>query len=229
MSLDVRERAPMSSTRYSADRPVRRQRRRHHAGDRPSEKDVVVVDALRERRPPLSAPATIKRSRRVASPECCRSIIRKVAGGAGVTSRQSRSGSLSRWHGGHVLWLANDMDMGGMDMTGFRMIPAGMGIVYRQPRHGKPSSSPTIRHVGDDDGRDDRALSGPHDSHARARRWTRKGRRQTVRRDRLVRRRLFFRLDRLFACSNLVQWTIERAALLDSRMANTSNVLGGIC
>jgi predicted metal-binding membrane protein len=30
---------------------------------------------------------------------------------------------------GYVLWLANDMDMGGMDMTGFRMIPAGISIV----------------------------------------------------------------------------------------------------
>src|ERR1700727_3118097 len=29
----------------------------------------------------------------------------------------------------YVLWLANDMDMGGMDMTGFRMIPAGRGIM----------------------------------------------------------------------------------------------------
>src|ERR1700732_3055501 len=28
-----------------------------------------------------------------------------------------------------VLWLANDMNMGGMDMTGFRMIPAGVGIM----------------------------------------------------------------------------------------------------
>src|SRR5262249_55779496 len=30
---------------------------------------------------------------------------------------------------GYVLWLAADMDMGGMDMTGFRMIPAGLGIM----------------------------------------------------------------------------------------------------
>jgi predicted metal-binding membrane protein len=30
---------------------------------------------------------------------------------------------------GYVLWLANDMDMGGMDMTGFRTIPAGVGIM----------------------------------------------------------------------------------------------------
>src|ERR1051326_9012991 len=28
-----------------------------------------------------------------------------------------------------VPWLAADMDMGGMDMTGFRMIPAGLGIM----------------------------------------------------------------------------------------------------
>jgi predicted metal-binding membrane protein len=31
--------------------------------------------------------------------------------------------------GAHVLWLADDMAMGGMDMTGFRMIPAGMGLM----------------------------------------------------------------------------------------------------
>src|SRR3974390_2137479 len=30
---------------------------------------------------------------------------------------------------GCVLWLAADMDMGDMDMTGFRMIPAGIGIM----------------------------------------------------------------------------------------------------
>src|SRR6266478_6735591 len=30
---------------------------------------------------------------------------------------------------GYVIWLAGDMvNMGGMDMTGFRMIPAGIGI-----------------------------------------------------------------------------------------------------
>jgi predicted metal-binding membrane protein len=30
---------------------------------------------------------------------------------------------------GYVLWLAADLDMGGMDMAGFRMIPAGIGIM----------------------------------------------------------------------------------------------------
>src|SRR5271165_1856980 len=29
----------------------------------------------------------------------------------------------------YVIWLAADMKMGGMDMSGFRMIPAGMGIM----------------------------------------------------------------------------------------------------
>jgi predicted metal-binding membrane protein len=29
----------------------------------------------------------------------------------------------------YVLWLAADMEMGGMDMSGFRMIPAGMGLM----------------------------------------------------------------------------------------------------
>jgi predicted metal-binding membrane protein len=29
----------------------------------------------------------------------------------------------------YVLWLAADMDMGGMDMTGYRTIPAGMGLM----------------------------------------------------------------------------------------------------
>src|SRR5262249_59375782 len=29
----------------------------------------------------------------------------------------------------YVLWLADDMEMGGMDMSGFRMVPAGMGLM----------------------------------------------------------------------------------------------------
>ncbi len=35
----------------------------------------------------------------------------------------------------YMLWLVDDMAMGGMDMTGFRMIPAGMGLMM-------PASSP---------------------------------------------------------------------------------------
>ena len=29
----------------------------------------------------------------------------------------------------YVLWLSADMSMGGMDMTGLRMIPSGMGLM----------------------------------------------------------------------------------------------------
>src|SRR5581483_3618809 len=35
----------------------------------------------------------------------------------------------------YVLWLAADMEMGGMDMTGFRMIPAGASLMM-------PASAP---------------------------------------------------------------------------------------
>jgi predicted metal-binding membrane protein len=34
-----------------------------------------------------------------------------------------------------LVWLADDMEMGGMDMTGFRMIPAGLGLMM-------PSTAP---------------------------------------------------------------------------------------
>ena len=33
----------------------------------------------------------------------------------------------------YLLRLASDMDMGGMDMTGFRMIPAGIAIMAPVP------------------------------------------------------------------------------------------------
>ena len=35
--------------------------------------------------------------------------------------------SASAW--GYLFWLSADMDMGGMDMTGLRMIPSGMGLM----------------------------------------------------------------------------------------------------
>src|SRR6266480_2043114 len=37
----------------------------------------------------------------------------------------------------YLWWLADDMEMGGMDMSGFRMIPAGMGLMV-------PSAAPMI-------------------------------------------------------------------------------------
>jgi predicted metal-binding membrane protein len=43
-----------------------------------------------------------------------------IAGALGMTAALA-------W--GYVLWLAANMDMGGMDMTGFRMVPAGPGLM----------------------------------------------------------------------------------------------------
>ena len=37
-----------------------------------------------------------------------------------------------------LVWLANDMAMGGMDMTGFRMIPAGQGLMMPASEPWKP-------------------------------------------------------------------------------------------
>jgi predicted metal-binding membrane protein len=38
----------------------------------------------------------------------------------------------------YVLWLAADMEMGGMDMAGFRMIPAGMGLMMPMSEPWRP-------------------------------------------------------------------------------------------
>ncbi len=49
-----------------------------------------------------------------------------------------------------MFWLANDMDLGGMDMTGFRMIPAGIGIMLPantqwNAAKGLPSAFPLLK------------------------------------------------------------------------------------
>src|SRR6516164_5522616 len=40
---------------------------------------------------------------------------------------------LTLWAWSYLLWLSADMGMGGMDMTGLRMIPSGMGLMV--PAH----------------------------------------------------------------------------------------------
>ena len=68
------------------------------------------------------------------------------------------------------------MGMGGMDMTGFRMIPAGMGIMTPAHAPWRPDGVRIrIRHVDRDDGRHDDALSDAHDSHVRPCGPTRRG------------------------------------------------------
>jgi predicted metal-binding membrane protein len=130
---------------------------------------------------------------------------------------------------GYVLWLAADMDMGGMDMTGFRMIPAGMGIMAPASAPWgaiefafvfvmwavmmvgmmAPSAAPMIllyARAGRQGSAEGRPLAATG--------WFAAG---------------YFLIWIGFSlAATLVQWMIERAALLDSRMASASHVLGAI-
>jgi predicted metal-binding membrane protein len=130
---------------------------------------------------------------------------------------------------GYVLWLAADMDMGGMDMSGFRMIPAGIGI--RAPMNAPwkpiefvfvfamwgvmmvgmmaPSAAPMILMYARV-GRQAKAQNKPFAATG----WFALG--------------YFLVWTGFSLAATLVQWAIERAALLDSQMASASNVLGGI-
>jgi predicted metal-binding membrane protein len=130
---------------------------------------------------------------------------------------------------GYVLWLAADMDMGGMDMTGFRMIPAGIGIMA-------PASAPwgaiefafvfvmwAVMMIG---------MMAPSVA-PMILMYARVGRQGKVDGKPLVPTG-WFAAGYLLAwlgfslAATLAQWMVERAALLDSRMASASNVLGGI-
>ena len=130
---------------------------------------------------------------------------------------------------GYVLWLAADMDMGGMDMDGFRMIPAGIGIMA--PANAPwntiefafvfamwtvmmvgmmaPSAAPMIlmyARVGRKGRADGKPLAATG--------WFAAG---------------YFSVWVGYSLvATIVQWGIERAALLDSRMVSVSSVLGGI-
>ena len=130
----------------------------------------------------------------------------------------------------YVLWLANDMDMGGMDMTGFRMIPAGIGIMMPATAPWKaiefayvfamwavmmigmmaPSAAPMILMYARV-GRQGKADGKPFAPTG----WFATG--------------YFLAWIGFSVAATLVQWVIERVALLDSRMASASNVLGESC
>ena len=130
---------------------------------------------------------------------------------------------------GYLLWLTADMDMGGMDMTGFRMIPAGMGLMAPANAPWRaiefafvfamwavmmvgmmaPSAAPMILMYARV-GRQGKAEGKP----LAATGWFAAG--------------YFLAWIGFSLAATLVQWVIERAALLDSRMASASNILGGI-
>jgi len=129
----------------------------------------------------------------------------------------------------YILWLAADMDMGGMDMTGLRMIPAGIGIMAPADAPWKatefafvfamwavmmigmmtPSAAPMVLMYARV-GRQGRAEGKPFAATG----WFAVG---------------YFLVWTGFSLAvTAVQWGFERAALLDSQMASVSNVLGGI-
>jgi len=130
---------------------------------------------------------------------------------------------------GYVLWLADDMDMGGMDMTGFRMIPAGIGIMAPTNAPWRaiefafvfvmwsvmmvgmmaPSAAPMILMYARV-GRQGKSAGKP----LAATGWFATG---------YVLAWICFALVATF-----VQWGFERAALLDSRMGSASNLFGGM-
>ena len=128
----------------------------------------------------------------------------------------------------YVLWLAADMDMGGMDMSDFRMIPAGIGIMapVLSPWSGMefafvfamwavmmvgmmtPSAAPMILI------------------------YARLGRQALVA-DKPFAATGWFVAGYLLAwvgfalAATVAQWSLDRAALLDSTMTSASAALGG--
>ncbi len=129
----------------------------------------------------------------------------------------------------YLLWLSADMSMGGIDMTGFRMIPSGMGgmipadspwlamefalvfVMWAVMMVGMmtPSAAPMILMYA--------RVSRQTQAHGRplvATVWFATG---------------YFLVWAAFALvATLVQWAFERTVLLDFTMATTSTVVGGL-
>jgi predicted metal-binding membrane protein len=128
----------------------------------------------------------------------------------------------------YVWWLAADMDMGGMDMSGFRMIPAGLGMMMptTAPWNAMefafvfamwavmmiammtPSASPMIliyARVGRQAAQQGRPLAASG--------WFAAG--------------YFLAWIGFALAAASAQWALERAALLTPMMAGASDVFGG--
>jgi predicted metal-binding membrane protein len=129
---------------------------------------------------------------------------------------------------GYVLWLGADMNMGGMDMTGFRMIPAGLGIMAPANAPWKaiefafvfamwavmmvgmmaPSAAPMILMYARV-GRRAAAEGTPFAATG----WFAGG--------------YFLAWIGFSLVATAAQWALERSALLDFEMAGASDALGG--
>jgi predicted metal-binding membrane protein len=127
----------------------------------------------------------------------------------------------------YVLWLSADMAMSGMDMSGFRMIPSGMGLMIPADEPWRPTEFAfvfamwTVMMVGMMTpsavpmilvyARVGRQAEG---TPLTATVWFTAG---------------YFLVWAGFALlATLVQWALERTVFLDYAMASTSNVLGGL-
>ena len=128
-----------------------------------------------------------------------------------------------------LVWLADDMSMGGMDMTGFRMIPAGQGLMMpiSEPWKGiefgyvfvmwafmmigmmTPSVAPMIL-IYARVGRQAASEGKPFAATA----WFAGG--------------YLLAWTGFSLAATSAQWALERAALLTPMMASASNILGGL-
>jgi predicted metal-binding membrane protein len=129
----------------------------------------------------------------------------------------------------YISWLAADMEMGGMDMTGFRMIPAGAGIMAPAPMPWHwfefalvfamwtvmmigmmtPSAAPMIL-IYTRVGRQAAAQGKPFSATA----WFVGG--------------YLLAWTGFSLVATAAQWALDRAALLDPMMTAVSNVFGAI-
>jgi predicted metal-binding membrane protein len=129
----------------------------------------------------------------------------------------------------YVLWLAADMDMDGMNMSGFRMVPAGMGIMAPAAAPWSavefafvfvmwavmmvgmmaPSAAPMIL-IYARVGRQGKIAGKP----LAATGWFAAG--------------YFLAWAGFSLAATLVQWVLEREALLDARMASANVLLGAV-
>jgi predicted metal-binding membrane protein len=128
-----------------------------------------------------------------------------------------------------LVWLAHDMSMGGMDMDGFRMIPAGQGLMMPAKAPWQPvefayvlamwivmmigmmtpSAAPMIL-IYARVGRQAAMAGQPFAASA----WFASG--------------YFLAWIAFSLAATSTQWALERAALLTPAMEGASNVLGGI-
>jgi len=128
-----------------------------------------------------------------------------------------------------LVWLANDMWMGGMDMTGFRMIPAGLGwmMPVSAPWQSIEFAAVFVMWVVMMIGMMTPSVAPMILIYARIGR-------QTVGESRPLAASAWFALGYLLSwtafslAATSAQWALERAALLTPMMESASNTLGGI-